>query len=102
MLRASRTVATISERLGLLKREINNVQLIAVSKTKPPQDLIEAYQAGQRDFGENYPGELRYDFIEKFWCFCVLGVLFDFLILPYFPGSFSIRETGLVHIILFP
>ena len=54
-------MATISERLGLLKREINNVQLIAVSKTKPPQDLIEAYQAGQRDFGENYPGELRYE-----------------------------------------
>lgn len=29
------------------------VTLIAVSKTKPQSDLIEAYEAGQRDFGEN-------------------------------------------------
>ena len=29
------------------------VTLIAVSKTKPRSDLIEAYEAGQRDFGEN-------------------------------------------------
>lgn len=29
------------------------VTLIAVSKTKPQSDLIEAYKAGQRDFGEN-------------------------------------------------
>ena len=29
------------------------VTLIAVSKTKPQSDLIDAYEAGQRDFGEN-------------------------------------------------
>jgi pyridoxal phosphate enzyme (YggS family) len=29
------------------------VTLIAVSKTKPQSDLIEAYEGGQRDFGEN-------------------------------------------------
>ena len=29
------------------------VTLIAVSKTKPQSDLIEAYEAGQLDFGEN-------------------------------------------------
>ena len=29
------------------------VTLIAVSKTKPQSDLIEAYEAGHRDFGEN-------------------------------------------------
>ncbi len=29
------------------------VTLIAVSKTKPQSDLIEAYEVGQRDFGEN-------------------------------------------------
>ena len=28
-------------------------QLIAVSKTKPNEDLLQAYAAGQRDFGEN-------------------------------------------------
>ncbi|MBA5980918.1 YggS family pyridoxal phosphate-dependent enzyme [Pseudomonas sp. MD195_PC81_125] len=35
-------------------RSKNSVQLLAVSKTKPAQDLREAYAAGLRDFGENY------------------------------------------------
>lgn len=30
-----------------------HVRLVAVSKTKPVSDLMEAYTAGQRDFGEN-------------------------------------------------
>lgn len=29
-------------------------RLVAVSKTKPLEDLKEAYEAGQRLFGENY------------------------------------------------
>ncbi|XP_055350599.1 pyridoxal phosphate homeostasis protein-like [Paramacrobiotus metropolitanus] len=32
--------------------------LIAVSKTKPVEMIVEAYQAGQKDFGENYVQEL--------------------------------------------
>ena len=35
------------------------VQLIAVSKTKPVEDLQEAYDAGQRLFGENKALEMR-------------------------------------------
>ena len=35
-------------------RAENSVHLLAVSKTKPAQDLREAYAAGLRDFGENY------------------------------------------------
>ena len=34
------------------------VTLVAVSKTKPVAALLEAYAAGQRDFGENYVEEL--------------------------------------------
>jgi pyridoxal phosphate enzyme (YggS family) len=34
------------------------VQLVAVSKTKPITDIMELYDAGQRDFGENYVQEL--------------------------------------------
>ncbi len=34
------------------------VTLIAVSKTKPASDIQELYNAGQRDFGENYVQEL--------------------------------------------
>lgn len=36
----------------------NAVQLIAVSKTQPVDAISAAYQAGQRQFGENYPQEL--------------------------------------------
>ena len=35
------------------------VTLVAVSKTKPVSDIQEAYDAGQRIFGENYPQEMR-------------------------------------------
>ena len=39
-------------------RAVKLPRLVAVSKTKPKEMLIEAYQAGQRDFGENYVQEL--------------------------------------------
>ena len=35
------------------------VRLVAVSKIKPVEDILEAYNAGQRAFGENYATELR-------------------------------------------
>lgn len=35
-----------------------HVTLVAVSKTKPADMLLEAYEAGQKDFGENYVQEL--------------------------------------------
>jgi PLP dependent protein len=34
------------------------VTLIAVSKTKPPEDILALYELGHRDFGENYVQEL--------------------------------------------
>ncbi|CAL1606879.1 unnamed protein product [Knipowitschia caucasica] len=33
-------------------------RLVAVSKTKPPEMVVEAYKHGQRNFGENYVNEL--------------------------------------------
>jgi pyridoxal phosphate enzyme (YggS family) len=38
-------------------REPGSVLLLAVSKTKPTEDLISAYIAGQRHFGESYVQE---------------------------------------------
>lgn len=35
-------------------RPWQNITLLAVSKTKPTDDIIAAYNAGQRHFGENY------------------------------------------------
>jgi pyridoxal phosphate enzyme (YggS family) len=38
--------------------EAKNVLLVAVSKTKPVEDILALYELGQRDFGENYVQEL--------------------------------------------
>lgn len=63
----------IRENIEIVRRNIRNacqksgrdeetVQLIAVSKTKPVEDLQKAYECGCRDFGENKVQEL----IEKY------------------------------------
>jgi hypothetical protein len=45
---------SIKENLLKIKSSLpENVTLVAVSKTKPVADLLEAYNAGQRIFGEN-------------------------------------------------
>jgi pyridoxal phosphate enzyme (YggS family) len=45
---------SIQQNLLQIKSQIpNDVTLVAVSKTKPVEDLMEAYNAGQRIFGEN-------------------------------------------------
>ena len=50
----------IKENLESVRATIpEGVTLVAVSKTKPSSDIQEAYDAGQRDFGENYPLEMR-------------------------------------------
>jgi pyridoxal phosphate enzyme (YggS family) len=44
----------IAENLKHVLKEIpTDVTLVAVSKTKPVSDILKAYNAGQRDFGEN-------------------------------------------------
>ncbi len=56
---------TIADRLTNARQEIEHaianahrpahcVRLLAVSKTKPVSDITAAYEAGQRQFGENY------------------------------------------------
>jgi pyridoxal phosphate enzyme (YggS family) len=45
---------SIKDNLLQIKSQLpENVTLVAVSKTKPVSDLMEAYNAGQRVFGEN-------------------------------------------------
>ena len=47
------------ERLLRFREQVPaHVTLVAVSKTRPLGDLVEAYAAGQRDFGENRVQEL--------------------------------------------
>lgn len=53
----------IKENLENIKASIpDNVELVAVSKTKPNELLMEAYEAGQRIFGENRVPELAQKF----------------------------------------
>lgn len=55
---------SIAENLDKIKNSIpEGVKLVAVSKTKPVEDLKEAYDCGIRDFGENKVQELltKYD-----------------------------------------
>ncbi len=44
-----------------------NATLVAVSKTKPVEEIMELYHLGQRDFGENYVRELtdKYEQLPK-------------------------------------
>ena len=42
------------------QRDPGSITLMAVSKTKPSQDIILAYQAGARHFGENYLQEAQH------------------------------------------
>ncbi len=43
-------IATAARRAG---RNPDDIALMAVSKTQPPERIREAYEAGQRLFGEN-------------------------------------------------
>lgn len=53
----SQVAQQIAQLEGDYKRAAGSVRLLAVSKTKPVAALQEAYQAGQRLFGENYVQE---------------------------------------------
>ena len=58
----------IKENLLIIKESIpENVTLVAVSKTKPVEDLQAAYDAGQRIFGENKIQEMasKFDVLPK-------------------------------------
>lgn len=51
---------SISENIKSFKSNLpKNITLVAVSKTKPVSDLMEAYTAGQRIFGENKIQEME-------------------------------------------
>ena len=51
---------SITENINTLKNNLPpNVTLVAVSKTKPIASLLEAYNAGQRIFGENKIQEME-------------------------------------------
>ncbi len=63
----SQVQALMKEACQKADRELTDVTLITVSKTKPVSMLMEAYHAGSRDFGENKVQELveKYEVMPK-------------------------------------
>lgn len=57
--RLSQIRARVAAACARAGRPVESVTLVAVSKLKPAALIREAYEAGQRDFGENYAQELR-------------------------------------------
>ena len=56
---------SIASNLNQIKESIpKGLTLVAVSKTKPNSDILEAYNAGQRIFGENKVQELANKYAE--------------------------------------
>jgi pyridoxal phosphate enzyme (YggS family) len=77
-LQVASRISAVNERISLActhaKRPIDEVTLLAVSKTKPLEQLAEAYDSGQRHFAENYAQEAvdKYDtapFTDATWHF---------------------------------
>jgi pyridoxal phosphate enzyme (YggS family) len=60
---------SVKNNIALFLRELSpkGCQLIAVSKTHPPEKILEAYKAGQRVFGENKVQEMteKYEALPK-------------------------------------
>jgi len=67
-------------------RDPQQIQLVAVSKTKPVSAIIEAYEAGQMRFGENYVQEA----IDK------IQVLADKAIEWHFIGNIQSNKADLI------
>jgi pyridoxal phosphate enzyme (YggS family) len=63
-------VATLQEQAG-----VKPVRLLAVSKTRPAEDVAVLYKAGQRDFGENY----LQDALEKQRALAHLDIVWHFI-----------------------
>ena len=72
--KVKKNIAEAARRSG---RPSSSVLLVAVSKTKPVEALIEAYDAGIRDFGENKVQEIleKYDKLPKDARFHMIGHL---------------------------
>ena len=62
--RLAKIQAEIRESCKIAGRDPNSVCLVAVSKTKPWQDISDFLALGQKDFGENYVQEA----LEKIQC----------------------------------
>lgn len=75
-------------------RDPSEITLIAVSKTKPVSDLMEAYEAGERVFGENKVQEImdKYDEMPEDVSWHMIGHLQRNKV-KYLPGKVSLIHS---------
>ncbi|MBH1970784.1 YggS family pyridoxal phosphate-dependent enzyme [Moraxellaceae bacterium AER2_44_116] len=78
-----RRMAIASSQVG---RDAADIQLLAVSKTMPIAAIVEAYEAGQRHFGENYVQEA----VEK------INALADLPLTWHLIGPLQSNKTAVV------
>ena len=76
----------IAKSVNIYRTDKSDVQLIAVSKTRPPDAIREAWAQGQRMFGENYVQEA----VEK------INALQDLDIEWHFIGPIQSNKTALI------
>ena len=76
----------IAKSVNIYRTDNSDVQLIAVSKTRPPDAIREAWAQGQRMFGENYVQEA----VEK------INALQDLDIEWHYIGPIQSNKTALI------
>ena len=76
MIRITENLNKINSHIESLKQSFGipySIQLLAVSKLQPVEKILEAYNAGHKDFAENYVDELVEKAslwpLDKFNCF---------------------------------
>jgi len=75
-------------------RSGNDIQLVAVSKTKPAEKVIEAFDAGLTVFGENYVQEAR----EKFNALYAYPISWHFIgHLQRNKAKYAVKMFDLIH-----
>ena len=76
------------------ERDINEITLIGVSKKKPIEMIMEAFDAGLKNFGENYVEE----FVSKQTKYHPVGLNYHFIgRLPTKKVRKVVGKTGLIH-----
>ncbi len=75
-------------------RDPDSVRLVAVSKTKPVESILEAIEAGATIFGENYIQEAR----EKFTALAEHDISWHFIgHLQSNKAKYAVRQFDLIH-----
>ena len=95
-------MSNIADHIVRIKEELpSGVKLVAVSKYRPVEELMEAYDAGQRVFGENRPQELsaKYPVMPKDIEWHFIGHLQTNKLKMVLPFASLVQSVDSVHLL---